>query len=146
MDGHSDELAVRDSADFRSFAVEAWAGRRAGGWPLSRFDISSRELRVRLSFPWFTTRSEQASAIHAVDVTRRLGDMCCIRFDDIRGNLSEVHVHPLYRRQQIIDERPGRADVQRDLRYTSAWTSMQCCWPRTATPMIPTPYRSGSTA
>ena len=49
MDGHSDELAVRDSADFRSFAVEAWADRRAGGWPLSRFDISSRELRVRLS-------------------------------------------------------------------------------------------------
>ena len=104
MEGHSDEFTVRKSVDFRSFAVEAWAGRRACGWPLSRFDISSRELRVRLSFPWFTTRSQQASAIQAVHVTRRLGDMCCIRFDDTRGNLSDVHVHPLHRRQQIFDE------------------------------------------
>jgi hypothetical protein len=104
MEGQSHDFVVGDSADFRSFAVEAWAGRRASGWPFSRFDISSRELRVRLSLPWFTTRSQQAAAIQAVLVTRRLGDMCCIRFDDARGNLGDVHVHPLYRRQQIIDE------------------------------------------
>jgi len=77
MEGQSHDFVVGDSADFRSFAVEAWAGRRASGWPFSRFDISSRELRVRLSFPWFTTRSQQAAAIQAVQVTRRLGDMCC---------------------------------------------------------------------
>jgi hypothetical protein len=104
MEGQSHDVAVRDSADFRCFAVEAWAGRRASGWPFSRFDISCREMRVRLSFPWFTTRSQQAAAIQAVQVTRRLGDMCCIRFDDARGNLGDVHVHPLYSRQQMIDE------------------------------------------
>ena len=104
MEGQSHDVAAGDFADFRSFAVEAWAGRRASGWPFSRFDISSRELRVRLSFPWFTTRSQQAAAIQAVQVTRRLGDMCCIRFDDARGNLSDVHVHPLCRRQQMIEE------------------------------------------
>src|SRR5271165_1680586 len=104
MEGQSHDFAVCDSAYFRSFAVEAWTGRRASGWPFSRFDISTRELRVRLSFPWFTTRSQQATAIQAVQVTRRLGDMCCIRFDDTSGNLGDVHVHPLYRRQQMIDE------------------------------------------
>ena len=95
---------VGDSADFRSFAVEAFAGRRASGWPFSRFDISSRELRVRMSFPWFTTRSQQAAAIRAVVVTRRLGGMYCIRFDDASGNLGDVHVHPVYRGKQMIDE------------------------------------------
>jgi hypothetical protein len=104
MEGRAHNVVVRDSADFRSFAVEAFAGRRASGWPFSRFDISSSELRVRLSFPWFTTRSQQATAIRAVVVTRRLGDLCCIRFDDAVGNLADVHVHPLYRRQQMIDE------------------------------------------
>ena len=104
METHSHNVAVRDSTDFRCFVVEAFVGRRVSGWPFSRFDISSRELRVRLSFPWFTTRSQQAVAIRAVVITRRLGDMCCIRFDDAAGNLGDVHVHPLYRRKQMIDE------------------------------------------
>ena len=104
MDGQSQDFTVRASPGFRSFAIEAFIGRRASGWPASRFDISSRELRVRLSFPWFTTRSQQSEAIRSVVVKRRLGDMCCIRFDDAIGNLDDVHVHPLYRRQQMIDE------------------------------------------
>jgi len=104
MDGQSHDFTVRASAEFGCFAVEASAGRRASGWPFSRFDIRSRELRVRLSFPWFTTRSQQAAAIRAVIVKRRLGDMCCIRSDDTVGNLRDVHVHPLYRRQQMIGE------------------------------------------
>ncbi len=85
MDDQSHNIAVRDPAEFQSFAVEAFASRRVSGWPFSRFDISSRELRVRLSFPWLTTRSEQAAAIRAVIVTRRFGDMCCSRFDDAGG-------------------------------------------------------------
>jgi hypothetical protein len=59
---------------------------------------------VRLSFPWFTTRSQQAAAVTAVVVSRRLGDMICIRFDDAVGKLADVHVHPLYRIEQIIGE------------------------------------------
>lgn len=104
MDGQSQDFTVRAPAGFRSFAVEAFVGHRASGWPFSRFDISSRELRVRLSFPRFTTRSQQAAAIQSVVVKRRLGGMCCIRFDDTVGKLSDVHVHPLYRRKQMIDE------------------------------------------
>jgi hypothetical protein len=103
MEDQPGNSADHDSG-FRSFAVEAFAGRRASGWPFSRLHISTRELRVRLSFPWFTSRSQQAAAIRAVVVTRRFGDMCCIRFQDAAGNLADVHVHPLYRRQQIIDE------------------------------------------
>jgi hypothetical protein len=127
MEGQSRDFAVRDSADFRSFAVEAWAGRRASGWPFPRFDISSRELRVRLSFPWFTTRSQQAAAIQAVQVTRRLGDMCCIRFDDARSNLGDVHVHPLCHRQQMIEElrRCGYHVVGDTIAAASRWRRRQ---------------------
>jgi hypothetical protein len=123
MDGQSHDFTVSASAEFRSFAVEAFAGRRASGWPFCRFDISSRELRVRLSFPWFTTRSQEAAAIRAVVVKRRLGDMCCIRFDDIVGNLGDVHVHPLYRRRQMIDElrRCGYEVVGDTVRGGSRW-------------------------
>src|SRR5215469_9366711 len=102
MDDQSRNLAADNSRDFRSFAVEAFVGHRATGWPFARFDISSSELRVRLSFPWFTTRSQQATAIRAVTVTRRFGNSYCIRFDDTAGSLGDVHVHALYRRQQMI--------------------------------------------
>ena len=51
MDDQSRNLAADNSRDFRSFAVEAFVGHRASGWPFARFDISSRELRVRRSFP-----------------------------------------------------------------------------------------------
>ena len=123
MDDQSHNIAIRDSAGFPSFAVEAFAGRRASGWPFSRFDISSRELRARLSFPWFTTRSQQAAAIQTVFVSRRLGNMCCIRFDDTAGDLRDVHVHPLYRRQKIIDElrRCGYHVVGDTVRAASRW-------------------------
>jgi hypothetical protein len=97
-------FAVSESTDFRSFAVEAFVGHRASGWPFARFDISVGELRVRLAFPWSITRSQDAAAIRAVVITRRFGDRWWIRFDDSAGSLGDVHVHPLYRRQQMVDE------------------------------------------
>jgi hypothetical protein len=84
--------------------VEAFVGHRVTGWPFARFDISSSELRVRLSFPWFTTRSQQATAIRAVTVTRRFGSMYWIGFYDANGSLRDVRIHPIYCRQEIIDE------------------------------------------
>jgi hypothetical protein len=104
MDDQSRDLAADNSRNFRSFAVEAFVGRRASGWPFARFDISGRELRVRLSFPWFTTRSQQAAAIRAVVVARRFGNRWWLRFDDDGGSMGDVHVYPICRRQQIIDE------------------------------------------
>jgi hypothetical protein len=123
MDGHPHDFTLRASADIRSFAVEAFVGRQASGWPFSRPDISSRELRVRLSFPCLTMRSQQAAAIRAVVVKPRLGNMCCIGFDDTVGNLRDVHVHPLYRRQQMIDElrRCGYQVVGDTVRGGSRW-------------------------
>jgi hypothetical protein len=100
MDDQSRNLAADDSRDFRSFAVEAFVGRRASGWPFARFDISRSELRVRLSFPWFTTRSQQASAIRAVVVARRFGNRWWLRFDDDGGSIGDVHVYPIYRRER----------------------------------------------
>jgi hypothetical protein len=104
MEDQSRKLPAPESAHTRSFAVEAFVGRRATGWPFARFDISGSELRVRLSFPWFTKLSQQATAIRSVIVTRRFANIYWIDFDDAGGSLGDVHVHPIYRRQQIIDE------------------------------------------
>ena len=104
MDDQPGNLAADNSRDFRSFAVEAFVGHRASSLPFARFDISSRELRVRLSFPWFTTRSQQAAAIRAVVVARRFGNRWWLRFDDDGGSLRDARVYPIYHRQQIIDE------------------------------------------
>ena len=104
MEDQSHNFAAHESARIRSFAVEAFVGHRVTGWPFARFDIIISELRVRLSFPRFTTRSQQGTAIRAVIVTRRLGSMYWIGFDDANGSLRDVRVHPIYCRQQIIDE------------------------------------------
>jgi hypothetical protein len=103
MEEHTDSVAASEFVGVRSFRVEAFIGRRVAGWPFSRFDISSSELRVRLSFPWFISRSQQATAIRAVIVKRRL-DRYWIGFDDAAGNLSDARVHPIYRYQQVIGE------------------------------------------
>jgi hypothetical protein len=104
MDDQSRSRTADNSRDFRPFAVEAFVGHRVSGWPFARFDVSSRELRVRLSFPWFTMRSQQAAGIRAVVVARRFGNRWWLRFDDDGGSLRDVHVYPIYRRQQVIDE------------------------------------------
>jgi hypothetical protein len=51
------------TSSWRSFAVEAHAGRKIAGWPLGRFDVGTDRLRVRLGFPWFLTRSADKDAI-----------------------------------------------------------------------------------
>jgi len=123
MEEQSQGSVAHHPANFRSFAVEAWAGHRASGWPFSRLDVSSRELRVRLSFPWFATRSQQAEAIRAVMVRRRISGLYCIRFDDAGADLGDVHVHVLYRREEIIDElrRCGYQVVGDTARDSSRW-------------------------
>lgn len=37
----------------RSLLVEAYVGRKAGGWPFARFDVGPAGLRVRVRLPWF---------------------------------------------------------------------------------------------
>lgn len=102
--GQSHNVAARHSARVRSFAVEAFVRHRVTGWPFARFDISISERRIRLSFPWFTTRSRQATAIRAVIVTRRFGNMYWIGFAAAAGGgLGDVHVHAICRKQ-MIDE------------------------------------------
>jgi hypothetical protein len=55
---------------WRSFAVEAHAGRKIAGWSLGHFDIGADRLRVRLGFPWFLTRSADKDTITNVSVAR----------------------------------------------------------------------------
>jgi hypothetical protein len=104
MEAESHNGASGESDACRSFAVEAFVGRRVSGWPFGRFDVSARELRVRLSFPWFTVWSQEAAAIRAVVVARRRGGICWLQFDDAEGSMADVHVHPPFKLEQIIDE------------------------------------------
>jgi len=96
-------VASRAAAS-RSFAVEAFVGRKATGWPFARLDVATSELCVRLPFPWFISRRQAATAIDAVILSSRFGRLCCIRFDDGAGSLANVHVHPLLRTQLVIEE------------------------------------------
>ena len=89
---------------WRSFAVEAHAGRKIAGWPLGRFDIGADRLRVRLGFPWFTTRSADKDSITIISVARIVPGVWCIRFDDSGQRLADAHIHMPVRAQRIIKE------------------------------------------
>jgi hypothetical protein len=90
-------------APSRSFAVEAYVGRKAGGWPFARFDIAPAGLRVRLPFPWFTSRSAARQTITVISVGRSIAHYC-VRFEDSAGALADVHVHLPARPNRVIEE------------------------------------------
>lgn len=91
-------------ATFRSFAVEAFAGHRAGGWPFARFNVGPQALQVKVPFPWNASRMATKPTILSVDVRRRRGGICCFSFEDSAGSLDNVHVHVPFRSDRIIDE------------------------------------------
>ena len=87
----------------RSFAVEAYIGRKAAGWPFAHLDIGPARLQVRLPFPWFTSRSAARQTITAVSVGRSLARYC-LRIQDTAGILTNVHVHLPVRPDRVIQE------------------------------------------
>ena len=89
---------------WRSFAVEAHAGRKIAGWPLGRFDIGADRLRMRLGFPWFVTRSAGTDTITLILVARIFPGIWCVRFEDSGQRLADVHIHLPVRAQRVIDE------------------------------------------
>jgi hypothetical protein len=92
------------ASSWRSFAVEAHAGRKIAGWPRGRFEVGADGLQVRLGFPWFVTRSADKDAITNVSVARIVPGVWCVRFDDSGQRLADVHIHLPVRAQRIIDE------------------------------------------
>jgi hypothetical protein len=92
------------TSSWRSFAVEAHAGRKIAGWPLGRFDVGADRLRVRLGFPWFLTRSAGKDTITIVSVARIVPGIWCVRFNDSGQRLGDTHIHLPVRAQRIIDE------------------------------------------
>jgi hypothetical protein len=92
------------TSSWRSFAVEAHAGRKIAGWPRGRFDVGADRLRIRLGFPWFVTRSADKDAITNVSVARIVPGVWCARFDDTGQRLADAHIHLPFRAQRIIDE------------------------------------------
>jgi hypothetical protein len=92
------------ASSWRSFAVEARAGRKIAGWPLGCFDVGTDDLRVRLLFPWFVTRSAAKDTVSLVSVARTVTGIWCVRFEDSGQRLADVHVHLPVRAQRIIDE------------------------------------------
>jgi hypothetical protein len=89
---------------WRSFAVEAYVGRKTAGWPLGRFGVRAEGLRVRVGFPWFITRSTGKDTITVVSVARTWAGIWCVRFEDSGQRLADVHVLLPVRAQRIIDE------------------------------------------
>lgn len=85
--------SISQPSAHRSFAVEAYVGRRTTGWPFARFDVAPARLRVRLPFPWFVSRPAAQTAIRAVAVSRTWSGICCVRFEDTGQDLADAHVH-----------------------------------------------------
>jgi hypothetical protein len=101
---HTDAQDPASAPRWRSFAVEARAGRKIAGWPLGRFGIGADGLRVRLGFPWFLTRSADKNTITIVSVTRIFSGIWCLTFNDSGQRLADTHVHLPVRAQRIIDQ------------------------------------------
>jgi hypothetical protein len=87
----------------RSFRVEAYVGRKAGGWPFARFDVGPESLQVRIPFPWFVSRSAPKSAVGPISVRMILASVYCLRFESSAA-LADVHVHLAVRPRRVIDE------------------------------------------
>jgi hypothetical protein len=92
------------ASPWRSFAVEAYVGRKISGWPLGRFDVGADGLRVRLPFPWFVTRSAGRDAIASISAARTVSGIWCLRFEDSGQFLADARVHLPVGAQRIIDE------------------------------------------
>ena len=91
--------------EFRSFAVEAWIGRRASGWPFARFDVGPQALQVRLPFPWSTSRTAAKQDVRTVSVgTGKVNRRACLRFDTPAGSLTDVRVYLPLHADRIVDE------------------------------------------
>jgi hypothetical protein len=87
-----------------------------GGWPLARLDIGQEALRVRLPFPWFTTRAAAIATITAVTVRTAFDGTTGVVFEDSRQALSDVRIAMPFRGDRVIAElRKNGYDV-RDLR------------------------------
>lgn len=96
---------MSSAEEFRSFAVEARVGLRVSGWPFGRFKVGPQELQVRLTFPWFTSRTAAKSAVSAVSAgTSKVTRRTCLRFDAPAGSLTDVRVYVPYHPDRVIDE------------------------------------------
>jgi hypothetical protein len=90
----------------KSFAVEAWAGHWAMGWPFGRLDIGPAGLRVRSwpPVPWFRPRQAAKETIQIISVGRSRFNGCLLKIEDSAGCFSNVRVRLAMRPQRIIDE------------------------------------------
>jgi hypothetical protein len=89
-----------------------------GGWPFARLDIGQEALRVRLPFPWFTTRTAATGTITAVTVGTAFDGTTRVIFVDSQQALSDVRIAKPSRGDRVIAKlRKNGYDV-RDLRRT----------------------------
>jgi hypothetical protein len=93
-----------ESAQARTFRVEAYIGRKAGTWPLARFDVGPESLQVRIPFPWFVSRSAPREAVGPISVGMNVAGIYCLRFENMSNALADVHVHLPVRPRNVIDE------------------------------------------
>jgi hypothetical protein len=120
--GNSD--APRPSGQYRSFAVTASIGRRMGGWPFARFDIGQQALRVRLPFPWFTTRTAPIGTVTAVTVATAFDGTTRFVVEDSQKALSDVRIALPFRGERVIAELRRNGYDVRDSRSATALLRM----------------------
>lgn len=116
------------SGYYRSFAVTAVIGRRMGGWPSARLDVGQQALRVRLRFPWFTTRMAPMGTVTAVTVRTAFDGTTRFAVEDSQEALSRVRIALPFRGDRIIAELRRNGYIVHDSRSGKALVRMP--WPR----------------
>ncbi len=95
-----------------------------GGWPFARLDIGQEALRVRLLFPWFTTRTAAIATVTAVTVKTAFDGTTWFAFEDSQKALSDVRIALPFRGDRVIAELRRNGYDVRDSRSAAALLRM----------------------
>jgi hypothetical protein len=103
----------------RTFAVGAYVGRKAAGWPFARLDVSDDRLTVRCwPLPWFRPRTVSKEEIAAVEVGKNTV-IDHLSFQVEGGAFEKVSIDLPVRPKRVIRELKARGYVVVDSR---SWT------------------------
>ena len=92
----------------RSFAVGAYVGRKAAGWPFARLDVADDSITVRCwPLPWFGPRMVNKRAIIEISLKKNTV-LDHLKFIDSENSFARVSVDLPIRPKRVISELRAR--------------------------------------
>jgi hypothetical protein len=92
----------------RSFAVGAYVGRKAAGWPFGRLDVADDNITVRCwPLPWFGPQTMSKETIIEISLEKSL-TLDHLKFVDSENSFTKVSVDLPVRSKRAISELKAR--------------------------------------